>query len=222
MNTEPLESGKLIDLGEDSIVKVQAGLKTPTHEQMEKEAGKILATDEAIAQWTKVVREIITKSKGEGAEVPEGETGKYIKYALDANGNLSFGKRHGRRKPRGKHAGFKKQRQIAIAGIAQKLFGAYLTSLFKAAKVEQDAAMAKAKEEGASEEELLKIGMAPLTQEKMNKAQKWAFTKAVEIYEAPERAEKKLRRLRQHTARRINFGLIAGNVDRRCHAEVVA
>lgn len=198
--------GQLIDAAIDEAQK----LDTP-NSPLEQQAAKILATETALEIWTKTVKAVIRQSKGlkadEEVELPNGGTGRYIKYAFDNRGQLSTGKGHGRRRRR------VKPHMLEFTRLSQQLFGVYLQSEFKkaAAQLQIDKAAAEASGSPAPE-------MPAMTQDIFNRAQVWATRKAEEVLKARADVGRKAARLRQKTSRRINAGTIPGNSDRRSHA----
>jgi hypothetical protein len=153
------------------------------------------------AHWNDLVMHVIRKSKGlkaeDTVELPEGETGHYVKYALDRFGRLSTGKGHGRRKPR------LKPHQAAGNRLMGALFVNYLSTIFAA-------------------NQMMSPAPQGLTMEQQKKAQAYAQAKAEEIMSAPAKLKAKAARKRQKLARRINAGVIAGNRDRSSHSEANA
>jgi hypothetical protein len=158
------------------------------------------AASNALELWQNVVTSVIRKSKGlkpeDTVELPDGNEGRYIAFALDNQGRLSMGKPHGRRKVR------LKPHQAAKAELTQRLFGGYLASKFQEAKAVAVAA-------GTPDE----VGQFKM--EDFTKAQKWAVRKAEVLTNAPLKAAAKKARRRQQASRRICFGIVP--TDRRAH-----
>lgn len=202
--------GQLIDAAIDEAQK----LDTP-NSPLEQQAAKILATSTALEIWTKTVKDIIRVSKKlkpeDEVELPSGERGTYIKYAFDNRGQLSLGKRHGRRRQRGKIQVINRRREFI--GLSQRLFGVFLQSEFKKATAQHQLDVAAANGSPAPE-------MPGLTQEIFNNAQKWATKKADQLLEERADVGRKAARQRRDVSRRINRGTIAGNSDRRSHSGV--
>lgn len=209
----PQVGAKVTVNGEEmEVIKVEslsdAATKVPTepvteHPKMPAiiEAAKPMM-DKAQEAWENLVKAVIRKSKGLGidgeVEIPAGQSGHYIKYAMDASGQyFSSGKGHGRRR------GVRWTTQKAeISRIYNALFSAGMAGAFKAAQVEAEKASTPEN----------KVQMAPITREKLLDIQRWAETKAPEIYHARiDGGRRKAARKRQQMARRQGFGLVAGN-----------
>src|SRR5208282_5093736 len=58
-----------------------------------------VVSEELVKQWNDLVRHLVRKSRGlkpeDEVQLPGGLDGKYVAYALDKDGRLSTGKRHG-------------------------------------------------------------------------------------------------------------------------------
>lgn len=219
--TEPLKAGATVEINGDGykvlsveatgnpileksaveIIADEMPLEQADFRGMEQRAaGFALPSEAALEMWGKLVRGIIRKAKGlkeeDVVDLPEGETGKYIAYALDNHGRLSVGKGRGRRKTR------LKPHQAALQRLTGQLFGVYLTSAFKAA---QDVAKAEGTEAKQIDGTIVQ------------KAQKWATDKAIELTARPVRAAAKAARKRGEASRLINAGIRPSN-PRRAHA----
>lgn len=131
--------------------------------------------------WNELVAHVIRKAKGlkpeDTIDLPAGETGHYVAYALDKHGRLSTGKGHGRLKVR------LKPHQAEGNRLAGKLFVNYLSSIFAA-------------------NQMLSPAPAALTQEQMQKAQAYSLAKAEEIMHGPSKTKAKAARRRQRLSRR--------------------
>lgn len=150
--------------------------------------------ESALTLWETVVRNVLRKSRGlkpeDHVDLPKGETGKYIRLALDRHGRLSLGKGHGRRQPR------KRAHQLAIAKIEGAIFGQRLAKLFTKA---QDAA----KQAGTEE-------LKPLEAKQVEFAARLSREAAIKLFGRDRKIAAKAARKRHRMARRINFGLVAG------------
>lgn len=180
---------------------------------MEKKAATVLASESALEVWKKTVYAIVRKAKGlkpeDEVELPHGGTGTYIRYAFDNRGQLSLGKRHGRRRQRGKIEVINRRREFV--GLSQRLFGVYLQSEFKKATKKHKLDVEAANGSPAPE-------MPSITQEIFNKSQKWATQKSAQLLKQRDDVGRKAARQRRDVSRRINSGTLAGNSDRRSHA----
>lgn len=155
-------------------------------------------------QWGDIVRGIIRKSKNLKAdaevEMPEGETGRYIKYAYDNQGRFSLGKAKGRRlRPHQSPAA------IELLRVTNFCLHQELGKVFKAMET-----AAKAEGEDAKPSNIDQIAF--------DKCRDKAFARAVDVIHRSKADAKKARRQRHRTARRINFGLIPGNARRDSHS----
>lgn len=156
----------------------------------------------ALEQWDKLVegmRAVLRKAKGlpeDGVVTLPGDTlpVRYIRYALDKNGMLATGKKHGRQRP---HWNKKK---LALKSLSIELFRREFAAYETAMRA------AKGKEWDGMQEADLKI----------------VATRVAVIlpgeFKVARKAARTARHNRQRVARRINFGLIPGNSDRRAHA----
>lgn len=158
-------------------------------------------------QWNTVVTTIIRKSKGlkDEAEVtlPTGETGRYIKYALDNQGRLSLGARRGRIKPR------PNQTVSLVTNLAQRLFPKLLHEMI--------GEMLKTRKEEDKDKPM------QFSDELVQLVASRAGLQAKKFYSSKQKRESKAIRLRQKISRRINAGSVRpsyfeGNRDRRSHA----
>lgn len=195
--TEPLKVGEEVEIhGQAMMVKSVDG-ETGQPQLVPTPTKPLTKEEQREKYWNGVVSGIIRKSKklAENApiQMPAASSGRYIKFALDKNGNFSLGKGRGRLRQRVNPT------MLSIARLSQQYFGIYLQSLFKAAQAE-------AKNETAS--------IKPITQEDLNKAQAWALNRAETEISAPRKAARKPARARQKAARRQGFGLISGNQAR--------
>lgn len=154
------------------------------------------------AQWDKLVdgcRAVLRKAKGlpeEDVVVLPGDSapGRYVRYALDKNGYLSTGKKHGRRRP---HWNKKK---LALKDLS--------IQLFRREFVLYEEAMRKAK--GADWKGMEAADLSIV-------AARVAVILPGE-FNARRTAARVAARNRHRVARRINYGLLASNADRRAHA----
>jgi len=219
---KPIEAGdKVVINGEPAeVIKVEnlteAAAKVPTEpividaSQLQQEP-KQSPMEQA---WNNLVTTIIRKSKGLGpdatVEIPAGETGHYVKYALDNQGRLSAGKGRGRRHVR--WTSLKAMTARTMQEFYNRLFTAGLTGAFKQAK-------ADAEKESTPEN---KVEPKQITSEKMQEIQLWASKKAEQLTEermnGKSKAKDKAARKRQRLSRRVNFGLVPGNAAREIHS----
>lgn len=156
-------------------------------------------------QWDKHVegiRAVIRKAKGlpetEAVVLPgDSLSARYVRYALDSKGNLSMGKRRGRKNP---HWNKKK---LALKSLSIELFRREFIA-YEAAMKEAYAKEGK-QFDGMHEYDLrlLATRIAVILPGEFN---------------ARRRATRVAARDRQRVARRIGFGLLAGNGDHRAHA----
>lgn len=123
--------------------------------------------------------------------------GKYVRYAFDRYGRLSLGHGKGRLK---RH--FTKT-QLAMKSAAIEQFRAEYTAYESMMRIE-DAKDGKAFQ-GVTEEEIM--AFAP-----------GATKRGVRAMRKQRRAEARAKRARQQASRKINFGMLPGNSDRRAHA----
>lgn len=218
--TEPLKAGDTVTVNreEHKVLSVDetgnpelivVGSDKPElvdFEGMKQRMNFKLPSEAAVTMWNNLVSNLLRKAKGlkpeEAIELPNGGEGKYIAYAFDNQGRLSVGKQRGRRRQR------IKSHQATFNRLVSQLFGVYLSSLFRKAQ-----AVAKA----ASTPEV-PVEPVPMTQDDVNRAQKWAIAKAGQITNAPKKQAAKAARARQKVSRRINSGVLAGNSDRCAHA----
>lgn len=160
--------------------------------------------DQVSAQWKQICEDIHRRAhklqKDAEVTLPE-HAGTYSVLAVDANGRPSMPKQRGRRHPHLKpHA-------IELRRLVAKYFQRNLTVLFTEA---QKKAKAETKEGETPT-------ISPITQQEFDEAREVAVVMAQEDMENTGKFSRNARR-RHRLARRINFGLIAGNKDRRSHA----
>lgn len=145
----------------------------------------------ALEIWNTTVRNIIRKAKGlkpeDHVDLPNGETGRYLRLALDKNGNLSTGKRHGRLKAR------RRPSQVALAMLEQQLFAERLAFFFKRARRIADETKAEIK---------------PINQEQFAAALRYSKEEALLRTLRPIKAARKAARKRQQNSRRVNAGIL--------------
>lgn len=186
-----------LDGGSATVIKVEtlgeAAAKVPV------EAAP--AVNQMEVAWNRLVVGIIRRARGlkpeDEVELPEGETGRYIKYAMDPSGQyLSPGKGHGRRKVR-----FTTQK-AEVARITHQLVSAGLAAAFKRAQAEAEAASTPEN----------KVEMKPLDINKLIEIKSWAEAHAPEVYRARiDGGKSKAARKRHRMSRRVGFELVAGN-----------
>jgi hypothetical protein len=151
--------------------------------------------------WNDAVRTVIRRAKGlpddAAVVLPEGGTGKYVRYALDSNGRLSLGRRHGRLLPHWN------KKRLAIKSMSLEIFKREVAVMLDALK--QDAAEKGVPFTGLTDDMLGLVGVR-------------ATTLTTRYFAGNRRAAAKATNARQDVSRRINHGLQAGNEDRRAHA----
>jgi hypothetical protein len=124
--------------------------------------------------------------------------GKYVRYAFDRYGRLSTGAPgRGRLRPHWNKT------KLMIKDLGIELFRQGFTAY-------SDEMRAEDAKDGKPFQGITPEEFAPIAAN--------AVKDAPRLFKKLRRAERKARRARQHVARRINFGLIPGNVDRRNHA----
>lgn len=156
------------------------------------------------AAWNDIVQQINQQQKQTSpVTLPEPPRGRYIHYAYNSGGYLAVPRQKGGRlRP---HRNLKTlQRSQDFSRIAQQLFQRALQSEFRASMdVAQDTSP---------------FTMPQLTQEKMNRLQKWAVRHANAMLMKEDEGRRRQSRHRQDTSRRVNVGLIAGNSDKSAYA----
>ena len=127
---------------------------------------------------------------------------KQPRYAYDAQGRLSLGTllRHGKRIKR-----HYSKKQLAVKELAMTGFGDRLRDLI--------GQLVLAAQKEGKEFEGIPASMMSTLANNANKAARRAF-------KVSRREERKQQRLRHRLSRRINFGLLAGNADRRAHSGI--
>lgn len=126
------------------------------------------------------------------------EKTKEPRYALDRFVRLSLGKRHGRLRPHWNKA------RLALKSLSIETFRAEY-------QAHEDHLRMAATTVGQE--------FAGVPQDQLVKLAAHATKTAVREFRRRRFAARAARRTRQSVARRINFGIIPGNVDRRAHAE---
>lgn len=151
--------------------------------------------------WNDAVRTVIRRSKGlpdtAAVVLPEGGTGKYIRYALDSHGRLSLGRRTGRLRPHWN------KKRLAIKSLSLEIFKREAAAMIAA--LTQQAAEKGETFSGLTADMLGLIGVR-------------ATTLTARHFASNRRAVSRAADARQDVSRRVNHGLQQGNADRRAHA----
>ncbi len=205
--TEPLKAGDevMVNGQPATVVKVdssgQPEFKATAPEFKTAAPATLTLEEQRQKAWDDMVISILRTAHPEDKEVklPTGATGHYVKFALDNQGRFAMPKPKGmRRRPH------QKPKAILLGKLMQHFFGLALSAAFTKAKKDADAA-------GKEQPE-------PITHSIVQEAQKFAIAQAEKTMKKAADIERKARRDRQKTSRRINFGLVPGNTDRRSHA----
>lgn len=147
--------------------------------------------------WNDTVRAIIRAARGlkpdVAVELPSVGEGKYIRYALDKDGQLSYGKPKGvRRLPR-------KRNQGVLVAVQGELMVRRLSKIFAAVAMDAEARKAEGQEAPP---------MPQITSEQLAEAARYAEKRAPHVLAIDFKLKRKAARQRQQASRRINAGVV--------------